>query len=783
MKKKELSLLNQPELYKQIFDRMPMHFYIKNTNFEYLECNGLQARTVDLASPSDIIGKTDYDLYPEAVADQIRKNDMEVLRKGVACCFDENCSDTNEQKPVYLTHKIPLLNSNGEIIGLAGISFDITVRKLKEEKAQLEKETAEVTLISILENLPGHVYWKNKDSIYQGCNLAQAKSAGFSNINQIVGKSDYEMPWKHEAQILRNSDLAVMQSRQMLTREEASQLANENHVSIFLSKKSPLLNKDGEVIGILGVSFDITDRKKIEEDLRMAQSTAEAANQAKTEFLSNMRHDIRTPLSGIIGFSELLKSESKETHIKEYADNLVASSHALLHLMDEVLEAVRVSSGEIPMLKRKFKLSQLFEQVIALCKARANEKQLKLTLELDAKLPRFAIGDKIRLHRIALELISNALNFTDDGHVTLAIKLAKQQNRSLIIKMTINDSGMGIPEDKQQDIYVQFKRLTPSYQGIYKGAGLGLFVVKQFIDELEGEIYVESEPHKGTCFTCLIPLQESLLDDASGIDETKELKMDKPYLEPLTHQIQSIEPQSDKTGLTNVLVVEDNIIARLAVQVIMSSMACHVDVASNGEEALSCCQKNPYDLIFMDIGLGDGMDGYDVTRHIRSQHENMKHTPIIALTAHAGDENKQRCIEAGMNAVLTKPLTKAQAADILKTFVPARKPTPLPEIKPARRDLPDTDLEMFQMDQFSLFDEDQGIKNSGSKAMLIELLTMMASDIPKDLKAIQSAFENKDFPQVEHLAHKIKGGAVYGGTTRLKYACQYLDTLLEIRRT
>ena len=274
------------------------------------------------------------------------------------------------------------------------------------------------------------------------------------------------------------------------------------------------------------------------------------------------------------------------------------------------------------------------------------------------------------------------------------------------------------------------------------------------------------------------------MDDASGIDEIKELKLDKPYLDPLTHQVQNtLETPSDKTNLTVVLVVEDNISARSAVQIIMSSMDCHVEVASTGEEALSSCQKNSYDLILMDIGLGEGMDGYDVTRHIPSHHEEMKHTPIIALTAHAGDENKQRCIEAGMNAVLTKPLTKAQAADILKTFVPARKPIPIPEVKPARRDLPDTDLEMFQMDQFSLFDEDQGIKNSGSKAMLIELLTMMASDIPKDLKAIQSAFENKDFPQVEHLAHKIKGGAVYGGTTRLKYACQYLDTLLEIRRT
>ncbi len=649
------------------------------------------------------------------------------------------------------------------------------MKNKKGTKKNPECNNSEIDLRNIISLLPGNIYWKDINGVFLGCNQQQADSVGFHSPQDLIGKTAFDTLPEDQAKEITRIDQELIKTGKSITLEEISD-SSDNASSVYLSKKIPLRNNKNEIIGILGVSFDITDRKAIEEELRHSKEQAEAANQAKTEFLSNMRHDIRTPLSGIVGFSELLKSASKEAHIKEYADNLVASSHALLHLMDEVLEAVRVSSGEIPLLKRKFNLSQLFEQVIALCKARANEKQLKLTLDLDNKLPNFAIGDKIRIYRIALELISNALNFTDDGFVTLIVKLAKQENGKLVIKMTVTDSGMGIPKDKQQDIYVQFKRLTPSYQGIYKGAGLGLYVVKQFIDELSGEIYVESEPHKGTCFTCLIPLQESLLDDASGIDDAVEMEADKPYLAPLTHQVQSTtETVTDNTALTRVLVVEDSIIAQSVVKSIMSSMACRVDVASDGDEALTCCKKNPYDLIFMDIGLGDGMDGYDVTRHIRSFHDDMKHTPIIALTAHGADENKQRCIEAGMNAVLTKPLTEAHAADVLKTFVSSRKPMPSPVIKAARRDLPDRDEELFQLDQFALFDVDQGLKNSGNQAMLVELLTMLTTDIPDDLKKIITAFESHDFPQVEHLAHKIKGGAVYVGTTRLKYACQYLE--------
>lgn len=390
-------------------------------------------------------------------------------------------------------------------------------------------------LYLIIDTIDASIFWKDTDGRYLGCNQYMVRMSGFKNREDVIGKKDNDMPWWQIADKLEAIDRSVFKNG--IFEGEETPLTAFAKKRVFHTKKTILYDKNNKILGIIGISIDITKRKKAENLLKKKQkqlvtekNKAQAADQAKTEFLYNMRHDIRTPLSGIVGFSEILKSESKEPRIKEYADNLIASSHALLDLMDEVLEAVKVSSGDIPRLKRKFNLNNTLKQVVSLYCAKAQEKRLNLSLILDKKLPHYVIGDKIRVHRIALELIGNALNFTDSGHVTVTIELAKREHRHLVIRMTVSDSGIGIPQDKQQEIYLQFKRLTPSYQGIYKGSGLGLYVVKQFIDELGGEIYVDSEPHQGTVFTCLIPLQEPLLYDDSGIDSTAALKAEKPYL-------------------------------------------------------------------------------------------------------------------------------------------------------------------------------------------------------------------------------------------------------------
>ena len=619
----------------------------------------------------------------------------------------------------------------------------------------------------ILQHTVGNLYWKDKTGRYLGANQAFISLAGLKHFDDIIGKTDRELFYS----VMSNEKLILLEEtdRRILSSGIGENLKEEGidengKPAFYMTSKIPLRNDKGEITGLMGTSLDIT--KEMQADI------------ARSEFLANMRHDIRTPLSGIVGFSELLKSESNEPRIKEYADNLIASSHALLDLMDEVLEAVRVSSGEIPMLKRKFNLTQTMEQVIALYQARAHEKKLSLSISLDKILPHFVIGDKIRLHRIALELIGNALNFTDTGHVSVKVDLAKKDNRELVIKLTVTDSGMGIPKEKQQEIYLQFKRLTPSYQGIYKGAGLGLYVVKQFIDELGGEIYVESEPRIGTVFTCLIPMQAPLLDDASGIDPDENLKLEKSYIPPLKNQTYTLTNSKECKAKSKVLVVEDNFIAQTVAKTLLSVMDCHVDVASSGSDALALYKQTDYDLIFMDIGLGDGMDGYEVTHYIRSKISSTRHIPIIALTAHGGDESKQRCIEAGMDAVLTKPLTQAHAADIIKSFIPERHETPVVDYSKARKDLPDSNDEMFQLNQFPILNSDEALKNCATQEMLKELLTLMTQELPNDLERMKIAFKAHDYPLVEKTAHKIKGGAVYVGTTRMKYACQYVERYL-----
>lgn len=660
---------------------------------------------------------------------------------------------------------------------------DALLRQLKEQEHVIEEQQNKINLLdtenfqlkNLIDNLPGDIYWKDKEGIWSGVNKRGAQSLlqiGFiRDRSDVIGKSDYQLFSKETADEYRKNDLEVMTLKTEITREEVNLLPNGEKI-IQLSTKRPLWDKEGNVVGVVGNTIDISYLKKIEAELKTVIDKAESASQAKTEFLENMRHDIRTPLTGIVGFADILKMESDSPQIKEYAENLVASSHALLDLMDEVLEAIRVSSGEIPKLKKKFDLKLVLNKIMNLYRAKAAEKKLQLNFIYDKNLPQYVIGDKIRLHRIILELIGNALNFTHTGHVTLTAELAIKEDRNFIIKLQVTDSGIGIMKDKQQEIYLQFKRLTPSYQGLYKGAGLGLYIVKQFIDELDGEIYVNSTLGEGSTFSCVIPLKEPLLHDNSGVEDEEASSEEKRFLTPLSARL----TYSDKSKKSNkILVVEDNQIAQKVAVTLLSSMDCNVDIASSGQEALKQIKKHRYDLIFMDIGLGDGADGYEVTKQIRKREKDNEHIPIVALTAHAAEENKQHCISAGMDAVLSKPITKTHASNILDHFVRDQS-LEREKIEQAKLDLPDTEEELFALDQFPILEVEQTLKNLGDKSIFVELLKdLIEVSLPQDFTRMKDAFASKDYEQVEKLAHKMKGGAVYVGTTRMKYACQYLE--------
>ena len=554
--------------------------------------------------------------------------------------------------------------------------------KISKLKIIINEQGKELSRLGDLEKLleattnlvAGIHWWKDKNGVYRGCNQAMVEQLGLQSKFDIIGKTDYQLPWAEQAGSLVANDNEVMRTRTVQKGKEELVASKNGLMHTFMVAKSPIYDAYGEVIGTVGNSIDITDRKEMEEALYHAKEAAEAANKAKTEFLENMRHDIRTPLTGIVGFASIIADEANDPKIKEYTDNLTASSNALQDLLNEILEVIRIGSHELPLLKKKFDLHKKLADVINLNKAKALHKHLILEFEYDKNIPAYVIGDSTRIHRIALELLTNALNFTDKGLVKLTVKLAKKIKNKLVIKIIVEDTGIGIPFDKKDEIFLQFKRLTPSYKGIYKGAGLGLTIIKEFIDELDGEIYVESQEGKGSKFTCVLPLKKPLLDEELSAE------MIVPSFDYISEQLmqtqitltKEVEPTITKNK-SRVLLVEDETLAAKVANNILTNLNCNISWANNGKTAIELFQNDHYDIVFMDVGLPD-IDGYEVARRIRLFELNQEtHVPIIALTAHVDEENKQHCINVGMNAVLSKPLNKDKAKDILNAFIPYRE--------------------------------------------------------------------------------------------------------------
>ena len=532
---------------------------------------------------------------------------------------------------------------------------------------------------SIISCMPGNVYWLDKNGTALGCNKNVLKMFGLKSLSEFKGLTFEEMgkigKWSLEAtQSFKQDTLKVINTGKAKLNIEEPIIPNvDGKLISFLTSRVPLFDHTDSIIAVVGISIDITDRKNMEQALQEAKEKADAANKAKTEFLKSMRHDIRTPLSGIIGFAELLNNETNKERITEFTNGLIQSSKELLKFLNEVLESINVASGEIPLLKKTFSLKDKLTDIIKLYRPKAFEKELNLEFIFDEAIPKYVIGDPVRIYRIILELVGNALKFTQKGHVKIFAKLAKKNDSKLIIKIEVEDTGPGIPEEKKQELFIRFKRLIPSYGGVYKGSGLGLFIAKQFIDDLEGEIYIENNTKQGAKFICLFPIRSSLIDEY--VEEDK-LAVDYVIFDNIPIKLPKL-PTSNPTKNCRILIVEDQIQSSIVVKYLLNDFGYTADIAHDGQTAIESFKNNHYGLILMDIGLPD-INGYEVTKKIRSLEKvSLKNrVSIVALTAHFSAEEKQHCLDASMGAIFTKPLSKEKMINILETF--AHNSTPIP---------------------------------------------------------------------------------------------------------
>ncbi len=497
--------LSNIDSYRQIFDAMPIHIYMKDINFNYVYCNLLQAKYLGLLNRENIVDKNDYDFLPKTLADVIRVNDELVVKSCKPMLFEESLVDCKNVERYFISNKVPVLDQKENVTGIMGFSFDVTEMKIKVKKAQFEKEEIEYTLKYIINNLPGHVYWKDINLLFKGCNVQQAKSAGLEYPSQLIGKNDFDMPWKNDAEKLREVDLLVMSSKNDITKEEIWQSDETGETFTFLSKKTPLLNKHGDVVGLIGISLDITDRKKMEEELHLAKEKAEVASQAKSDFISNMQHDLRTPVSGIGGMANLLYDMYKDKYpeLNEYLEIMIKSCNQWENVQNRIFDVLDVEQMT-PIKVEPVLISEVLAKIQDMMAATLHVKKIKYVIEpISTRLDNID-SDPFKLFLILSSIISNAINFTEEGEITVRVT---HEGDFCVIK--VSDTGIGIPSDKFEYIFEKYTKLSRSnkYGGHFKGVGLGLYTANEYAKQLGAKIQVDSTLGEGSSFSIKLPLQ------------------------------------------------------------------------------------------------------------------------------------------------------------------------------------------------------------------------------------------------------------------------------------
>lgn len=779
-----------------ILNTSPSNIYWKNLNGHYVGSNETHTEFVLKRTKKKhrLIGKTDYDFYEKEIADKITANDKQVIESGKTITFEEPVRLPDGSLATFISKKAPWRDANGNIIGVISSSIDITKQKTLEtalisakETAEKNKLTTEIYLESILANLPDHVFWEDQNGIFLGCNDQQAKSFGYKKGTDVIGKSIDELGanigWSQKTiKRIKENDMQVMQGAQTITLEEYVNWADKKS-RVFLSRKAPLHDKQGNCIGMLGMAFDITERKEMEEKLREAKIKAETANVAKSHFVANISHDLRTPLHTILGTAELMQVHEHFPEQDELIEAILQAGQELLKLVEKVLNFSEAAASGTS--TDRFDLRHAVEAMVANYTKRAEEKQIDLIISYSDFVPHYVISDLHSIQRIIGNLLENAIKFTEKGYIMVAVESSSIKNDVASLQISVEDSGIGISKTDLAHIFDRFYRLAPSYVGHCKGMGLGLSIVKQLTDQLNGTLSVNSQAGKGTTFSCTLPfkLTESLIDeetlrrqfhqthilivddllqrresllkqlpgqnvaarsskDALRYFKTKESEKTPCNLIIIDEDITTHSPENlaqlfrDESSLPqsplmvlcrkdgnhsptqeqkklfseilkkplapselathivpawqrwlaayrrkthkplkqkiNVLLVEDDPLIQKFTYRLLIDCGCHVDVASDGKTALKKA-KNDYDLVLMDIGLPD-IDGLTATREFREKVKDRKKKPIIvALTAHVSNEDKERCLAAGLDAFLTKPATYYDFQQLLKKFFKAER--------------------------------------------------------------------------------------------------------------
>ena len=531
----------------------------------------------------------------------------------------------------------------------------------------------------ILDTLPNNIYVKDIEGRYLWINRSCIKLLASQHLidDSIVGKTDFDIfPEQHAIKYAKN-DKIIMESRQGSIAEEDVVLPSGEQL-VQLSFKEPLIDDTtSELLGIVGYTIDITERKILEVELLKSKNAAESANRAKTEFLANMSHDVKTPMTGVVSIADLMRTHP-DWRTPEKAEMIYSCGLQVLNFFNSCLELSKLETAEWSSAEEEFSLKDLLEEIYALFLPRAMSKGLKFTIEYDTALPQTLLGHRGSVYRVVLNLVGNSLKFTETGSVQLRAFLVESlDEKNIRVGIEVKDTGVGIPEDKQQIIFEKLCRLTPSYQGKIEGSGIGLYIVDQYVKYMDGSINVESTVGKGSTFNVRLPMTiASTLSLSKNTAEKvfTETNPSSPVTPPIIAPANFGGSFADETRLAadapRILLVEDSALIQVITKMLLNDAGFAVDIAGSGEEAVEMFAPEKHSLVYMDIGL-PVMNGYQTSLAIRAKEQMLNtkiKTPIIALTGHGAMDVQAFCNAAEMQGILSKPLSRAQAEKVWQRY-------------------------------------------------------------------------------------------------------------------
>jgi PAS domain S-box-containing protein len=563
-----------------------------------------------------------------------------LLGRNDACLGESLRHQKKDGSIIYLQTLTCPVSYTGRPARMA-VPFDVTEYKRVEQELAKERSLFD----ALMDNIPDTIYFQDTEGRFIRINKAQARLLGIADPNDALGKTDFDYFPPEVAQRFHESEKKLLQSGNLILDHVQSAVTPDGQPIWFSATEAPLYDDQGRIIGLVGISRDITGRKLVEAELERAKEDAEKANQAKSEFLANMSHEIRTPMNGIIGMTELALDTPLNTDQREYLTMVKDSADALLTLINDILDFSKIEAGKLTMDETDFNVQDILANTLRSLAVRASQKNLELIWSAKPGVPENVRGDAGRIRQVMMNLVGNAIKFTERGEVAATVRVKDRREHDTLLQFSVRDTGMGIAPEKQKTIFEAFTQADNSMTRRFGGTGLGLTISSRLVEMMGGKIWLESEPGKGSTFHFTARL---------GLSKTRPLD--------------SIPKEVDSLQGLNVLVVDDNATNRKILMAMLRHWSMEPVAVSSGDEGLEALRTansvgKPFPLVLLDAQM-PGMDGFSLVDQIKLD-PRLTGATIMMLTSAGRRGDAARCRELGIAVYLIKPIRQSELLEAI----------------------------------------------------------------------------------------------------------------------